>query len=160
MSGARAAGILVIGLGNPDRGDDGAGPQVMKLLAGRLPPDAVIAEPGTDIITLVPEWAKYSAVICVDAALPLTAPGTVHRFDLAACELPRERLAPSSHMLGLADAVALSRALGEAPRDIIVLAVEGECFDAGTGLTRRVADALADIAGRVIGEVEVARRRG
>ena len=30
---------LVIGVGNPDRGDDGVGDEVVRLLAGRTPPD-------------------------------------------------------------------------------------------------------------------------
>lgn len=159
MNAMPAARVLILGLGNPDRGDDGFGPQVVKLLEGRLPPDVAATALGTDIMMLVPEWAKYAAVICIDAATLETRPGTVHRFDLAERDLPRRRLPPSSHGFGLIEAVELSRVLGEQPGAIIVFAVEGLCFDAGAAMTPQVTAALEDVAGRVAAEIEALRQR-
>lgn len=152
--------VLVVGLGNPDRGDDGVGPLVVEKLAGLLPPDVAVAAPGADALTLMTEWANFDAVICIDAAAPLTAPGCVHRLNLAASDLPRERLATSSHAFGLADAVGLAHVLRQAPRDIIVFAIEGESFGAGAAITPQVAAAAGEVAVRVVAEVASLRRRG
>ena len=60
--------------------------------------------------------------------------------------------------LGLAEAIGLSRVLRKAPRDIIVFAVEGACFAAGAPMSPEVAAAAAEVAGRVVAEVERLRR--
>ena len=81
------------------------------------------------------DWAGFDAMICIDAAAPLTAPGRIHRVDLAASELPRNLSPRSSHALGLGDAIALARVLQTAPRDITIYAVEGAAFDGGAPMT-------------------------
>lgn len=146
--------VLVLALGNTDRGDDGVGAVVAAKLAGRLPPDVRLATRTGDMLALLDDWAGFDAVVCVDAAGPQTAPGRVRRIDLASDELPRGRSAPSSHAFGFAEAVALARALGRAPRDIIVYAIEGRRFEPGAPLTAEVAAAANDAAGQVIAEVE------
>lgn len=158
MKGALARRVLVVALGNPDRGDDGVGPLVIEKLAGLLPPDVPTALIGGNTLSLLSEWAGVEAVICVDAAAPLTAPGRIHRFDLAGGELPREVAFASSHALGLADAIGLARVLGLAPRDIIVFAVEGASFAAGAAMAPEVAAAAAEVAGRVVAEVAELRQ--
>ncbi len=150
--------VLVVGLGNPDRGDDGVGPFVIEKLAGRLPADVVVASSGIPVLSVMTEWADFDAVICVDAAAPLTAPGHIHRFDLATTELPREIPLASSHVLGLADAIGLSRALDLAPRDIIVFAIEGASFVGGAQMAPEVITAAAEVAARVVAEVATLRR--
>ena len=75
--------MLVVGVGNPDRGDDGVGPLVATKLAEVLPADVTITCPGGNVLSLIPEWPGFEAMICIDAAAPLTTPGRIHRFDLA-----------------------------------------------------------------------------
>ena len=146
--------VLVVGLGNPDRGDDGVGERVAQELAGRLPPDVNVRACRGDVLNLIDEWAGFDALICVDAAAPLRSPGRVHRIDLAVEALPRELSFASSHAMGLAEAVALARTLGRAPRDIIVYAVEGARFDTGSGLAPEVAAAVATVAERIVAEAD------
>jgi len=153
MTEAAARRVLVAGLGNPDRGDDGIGPLVIKKLAGLLPADVAVAPANADVLTLMLEWADFDAVICVDAAAPLTTAGRIHRFNLATDDLPRDRPPASSHAVSLADAIKLSRVLRQAPRDIIVFAVEGASFAAGSAMGPDVAGAAADVVGRVVAEV-------
>jgi hydrogenase maturation protease len=151
--------VLVVGLGNPARGDDGIGPLVAERLAGLLPPDVTVAPPGANVLSLVTEWADFDAVVCVDAAAPLTTPGHIHRFDLATTELPREIGLASSHVLGLAEAIGLSRVLHLAPRDVIVFAVEGASFVGGGPMAPEIAAAAPEVAARVLAEVVNLRRR-
>jgi hydrogenase maturation protease len=152
--------ILVLGLGNPDRGDDAVGPLVARLLAGRLPPDVRVATRGGDMLALIEDWSDCDALVCIDAAAPAGMPGRLHRLDLAVDDLPRGPGPASSHGLGLAEAVALARALGRAPARIVVHAVEGACFDGGAPPTPAVAAAAEAVAARVVAEVARLRHGG
>jgi hydrogenase maturation protease len=71
--------------------------------------------------------------------------------------VPADRPATSStHGIGLASVLRLSRAVGQAPERVVVVGVEGEDFGRGTGLSPAVDAALADAVRRVvdlIGEV-------
>jgi hydrogenase maturation protease len=153
MKKAPTPRVLVVGLGNPDRGDDGVGPIVVEKLVGLLPTDVAVAPPGADVLTLMMEWADFDAVVFVDAAAPLTTPGGIHCFNPANTELLQYRRAASSHGLGLAEAIGLSRVLRQAPRNIIVFAVEGASFAAGASMAPEVAAAAAEVADRVVAEV-------
>lgn len=145
--------VLVIGLGNPDRGDDGIGLRVARELAGKVPANvAVIARRG-DPLSLIEDWTGFDCVVCIDAAAPLGLPGRIHRIDLSSAELPRDVRFTSSHALGLAEAIELARTLRLAPQQIVVYAVEGGSFGSGAPLTPAVAAALAVVVDRVVAEV-------
>jgi hydrogenase maturation protease len=45
--------VLVVGLGNPDRGDDGVGAIVTQCLVGRLPADVAILARSGDMLSLI-----------------------------------------------------------------------------------------------------------
>jgi len=146
--------VLVLALGNADRGDDGIGALVAAKLAGRLRADVALRTRAGDMLALLDDWSGFDAVVCVDAAAPHTAPGRIRRIDLASDELPPGLWAASSHAFGFAEAVALARTLDRAPRDIIVYAIEGRGFEPGAPLTCDVAAAADDAADQVIAEVE------
>ena len=149
---AASSGLLVLCIGNPDRGDDGFGPAVAAELEGRLPDSAALATRSGDMLSLIEDWEGFDALICVDAAAPMTKPGTLHRIDLAEQDLPRELAAVSSHAFGLGEAVALARTLGLAPPTIIVYAVEGENFDGGAPMTAAVTAAIKPAAMQIAAE--------
>lgn len=162
MSAAAEAGsegqkILVVGVGNRDRGDDALGVTVAQALAGRLPPEVAVLARSGDMLALIDDWEGFDAVICVDAAASLGEPGRIHRIDLASEALPRDFSFPSSHFFGVAEAIDLARTLDRAPPKIIVYAVEGRCFDIGAPLSEEVKSASGDVADRVAAEVDALR---
>jgi hydrogenase maturation protease len=154
MTGERAARtVLVAALGNPDRGDDGVGLEVARLLEGRLPAAARILARRGDMLSLIDDWAGCDALICIDAAAaPDAEPGRIHRIDLARDALPQDLSFTSSHAFGLPEAVALARALKLAPRCIVVYAIEGSRFDSGATLSPEVLAAASEVADRVAAE--------
>ena len=117
-----------------------------KALAGRLPADAALLARSGDMMSLIEDWAGFDALVCVDAAAPMGAPGRIHRIDLAMDELPTDMSFTSSHAFGLAETVRLARTLELAPQDIVVYAVEGCCFDGGAPMTADVAAAAGEVA--------------
>lgn len=48
--------VLLVGIGNPDRGDDGVGPLVARQLLGRVPPNVAIIERTGDALALIEDW--------------------------------------------------------------------------------------------------------
>ena len=63
--------VLVVGLGAPDRGDDGVGPTVARLVADRVAehgPDGVLVVAHEDPTTLVALMSGRRAVVVVDAS--------------------------------------------------------------------------------------------
>lgn len=135
---APVARVLVIGIGNPDRGDDGIGPLVVRQLAGAVPPDVAIIERTGDALALIDDWAGHDTVILVDAAAG-SMPGRIHRIDLLEDELPNDLSLASTHAFGVADAVGLARTLGLLPRRLIAYAIEGGSFDPGAPVSPKVA---------------------
>jgi hydrogenase maturation protease len=150
--------VLVVGIGNPDRGDDGIGLLVVRQLAGRVSDDVMILERSGDVLALIDDWAGYDAVILVDAAAPRQAPGHIHRIDLRRDELLLDVSLSSTHAFGLADAVGLARTLGLLPDRAIAYAVEGANFDRGAPISRKVTAALSKVASRVADEVRLLDR--
>jgi hydrogenase maturation protease len=131
--------MLIIGLGNPERGDDAAG----MLVACRL------AERGIETLQhrgctldLIEIWATVDCVVVVDAVLSGAAPGTLHIWDAPTPELRNDVFRSSTHAFGLADAVHLARALDRLPKRLTIYGIEAEQFVAGTPPSRQVLAAV------------------
>jgi hydrogenase maturation protease len=131
--------LIVIGLGNAFRGDDGAGLAVARALGDD--PRVLVHE--GEPIDLLDRWERAGEVIVVDAGRSGAAPGTIHRLDGLAAPA---RLDGSTHAFGLADTLALARALGRAPARVTVIAIEGADFGAGVELSAPVRAAVDDVA--------------
>lgn len=138
---------LVVALGDPCRADDGVGPVVARDVAAlRLPGVTVVEhrEPA-DLLDL---WADREPVVVVDAVRSGAPPGTVHAVDVTADGgvLPtgRRPSAAGTHGVGLAEVVALARALGRLPGRLVVVGVEGVSSARGGPLTPAVAAAVPE----------------
>jgi len=149
--------VLVIGLGNELRGDDGAGIEVARRLRG------LAAEAGIDVRAqqgepagLIDAWSGRKAVVVVDTMRSGAEPGTICRFD-ASCEpLPAQlRGSSSTHALSLAEAIELARALEQLPPRAVVFAIEGQRFETGAALSDEVRAVIPKVAGMVL---DAARR--
>ena len=146
--------VVVIGVGNPDRGDDGVGPEVLARLAGRVPGGVRLMRlAGADPAEIMEAWSGSAGAILVDAMVSGVAPGTITRFDAVAGPLPAGVHLASTHVLGAETAVEMARALGRLPGRLVVYGVEGERFTAGSGLSPVVAAALPAAAERILEEV-------
>lgn len=138
--------MIVIGLGNEFRHDDAAG----LVAARRLRERGMAAEEHEgDLATLIDRWKGADGVILMDAVSSGAAPGTLHRLDVSTSPLPRELFKSSTHALGLADAVELSRTLGTLPARVLVFGVEARDFTAGLGLSAEVERALSALVEEV-----------
>jgi hydrogenase maturation protease len=148
--------VVVIGVGNPWRRDDGAGWAAVDASCTRLANRADLVRTDGDPARLIDIWADADLAVVVDAVRTGSAAGTVHRVDLSDGPLLRARSTSSSHGLGVDDAVHLGRALGRLPRQLIVFGVEGDDFGHGPEPGAAVASAVRHVADRVVATVDEA----
>ena len=121
--------LLVIGIGNPSRGDDALGP----LLIERL---EALHLPGVELLTDFQLQVEYAldlqgrrAVVFVDASLDAQAPFT---FTPA---VAAEDASYSSHELSPGAVLHAYRKLFGEPPPAHVLAIRGEAFELGEELS-------------------------
>ena len=131
--------VLVLGVGNASRGDDGVGLVVAQHLQ-EAPLDGVTivltAGEGTGLLAL---WQDTDAVVLVDAVWTGARPGTLHRFEVVSQPLPAMFSRVSTHAFGVAEAIELARALRQLPPVLVVYGVEGAIFETSVGLSAVVA---------------------
>ena len=144
---------IVIGLGNEDRGDDGAGPVTVRRLRSRLPDGVeVVPDPG-DAAGLLDLWEGAGCVYLVDATRAGRPPGSIVRWEAGADgPLPPTRAA-STHGLSLAEAIGLGEALGRRPDRLVVYGIEPSTFAPGPTCSPEVERASAEVAERILAEL-------
>ncbi len=142
--------ILLIGYGNPLRGDDGVGWRVAEAAAELLP------DPPVTVLTvqlLTPELAdpisRAERVIFIDAAAE-GEPGEVRCFPVDAAGAGSARLAIGSHEVSLDRLLGMAAELfGRCPPAYMVT-VAGESFEVSEGLTAGVEAAVPGALRRVL----------
>ena len=150
--------IAVIGCGNPNRCDDGAGPEVMRALkAGALgdkDPAVRLLDAGTDGMAVMFAARGCQTLILVDACRSGSEPGAV--FEVPGPELEQEyERSLNLHDFRWDHALHAGRAIfgAEFPQDIVVMLIEAKTVDLGIGLTPAVEAAVAKVVARVEGLV-------
>ena len=145
--------VVVIGVGNEFRRDDGAGPTVVARLRGRVPDGVELLVSDGEPARMIEAWDGVSLALVVDSVRAQPAvPGRLHRLVLDRPR-PGQPASVSSHGLGLDEAVGLAVALNRMPGRLIVHAVEAADLSQGTGLTPAVAAATGALVSAVLGDL-------
>ena len=145
--------MMIIGVGNAFRGDDGVGLVVAQRLREVVLPGVIVLEQSGEGAALVEAWADADRVIIIDAVSSGNDPGTIHRFDVAGQPLPAYLAGGSSHAFGLAEAVELARQLDRLPPHLIIYGIEGKAYDLASGLSPEVAEAAEILVERLAQEL-------
>ena len=150
---------LIVGFGNPLRGDDGVGLAVLRSLeAGTIPEGVRCADVGIGGVALVHELqAGWDRLVIIDAVQRGGAPGTVYVLapqlpDLGAMDSQqRNDLLVDAHMAEPYHALVLAGALGVLPPEIHVVGVEApETEELTMDLSPAVARAVPVAARRAL----------
>lgn len=149
MIGSRptASGILVFGIGNRFRRDDGVGPRVAERLAARGLSCLELSGEGAE---LMDAWQAAAHAVLVDAASSGVAPGTIHRFDALATTVPAGLFHYSSHQFSVAEAIEMARVLKRLPPRMTVFGIEGRDFAYGEALSPEVAAAAEVVEAEIL----------
>jgi len=151
---------LVIGLGNPLMGDDGAGVAVLARLRDEwdIPQEVELIDGGTWGMNLLPLVESTRNLILVDAIRSGAAPGTL--TVLERCELPRYfSLKLSPHQIDLREILALAELRGLLPDNLVAIGIEPERVEMKMSLSPRVSAGLAKVADLVAERLEWAGHR-
>jgi hydrogenase maturation protease len=132
---------ILIGVGNPTRGDDAAGLEVARRV-GSI--ETHQAPNGS--FELMDVWDGVDEVILVDAARSGAPPGTIHRFEAGHSPLPNGMLKTSTHSVGVTETIELARSLGCLPERVVVYGIEVSNLAPGSGLSDEVEEAVNELA--------------
>ena len=150
--------VVVIGVGNRFRRDDGFGPAVLDALAHTAPPDVWLYESDGEPSRLLDMWEGADLAVVVETVRRGEAPGSVIELATEArIETAGDGGAGGSHSLGLADAVALGRVMDRLPHRLHVIGVEPSDLGQGPGLSDAVAAGVKAVASRVQDLVDTGR---
>lgn len=141
--------MRIIGCGNRERMDDGAGVLVAERLRS-LGVDAGIQS--GEALALIEAWSGANDVIVVDTVVAGAPVGTVHLWD-SEQPLPLPSSPASTHGLGVAEAIELARALGRLPRRLRVYGIEGRQFGFGSSLSPELTLTLEEVVQQILTQV-------
>ena len=158
--------ILVIGLGNPLRGDDGIGPRVVEELIRRGLPEGVTAldggTGGLDLLQVLEGWERVVVIDAADVGRERgreILPGQFVRFTPDQAWLAQAADRFSLHYAGLSEVLALANALGRALPRMVIFGVQPAEVGWGEGLSPAVEAALPSLTDAVLEEIEEDKRQ-
>lgn len=154
--GRFVGGVVVVGLGNRYRRDDGVGVAAGVALDDLALPNVIVRTDIADPMSLVEAWTDAGLAVIIDAAIadPST-PGRIRRWDLS--EIPTQAEGLSSHSVDIGRAHALGQALGRIPGEFVMFTVEVADTGHGIGLGPRVASAVPEVVDMAAAEINRAR---
>jgi hydrogenase maturation protease len=146
-----SGGVLVIGIGNAFRCDDGIGLAVAAAVARRHISGVHVMTDIGDPGSILDAWTGADLAIVVDASVGQGgAPGRIRRWTPAYGGGPA---VVSSHMLGLTQAYSLGEALGRLPSRLVVFTIDVVDVGYGDALTPVVAAAVPRVVDAVEAEL-------
>lgn len=157
MTAEPKATTLVLGLGNPLRGDDGVGLAVLEQLRQcELAEGTTLVDGGTGGLETTLEFANMDTVLVIDAARFDGQPGEVRRFDLLSTQSAPTNWG-AGHAHGLLAAIELARALSLLPRQLVLFAIEPADTEAPLRLSPSATQAVAHAVAAVLAELTLLR---
>jgi hydrogenase maturation protease len=146
--------LVVIGLGNPLRGDDGVGPRLVEELTRRGLPEGVTAlDGGTGGLALLHVLEGWQRAVIVDAADVGREPGQFVRFTPEQARLVQAADHVSLHQAGLSETLSLANALGQTLPDLVIFGVQPAKIGWGEGLSQSVEAALPALTDAILVEI-------
>ncbi|MFH0952798.1 MAG: hydrogenase maturation protease [Verrucomicrobiota bacterium] len=129
--------IVIIGLGNLLKSDEGVGIHVLRALAaGPLDlPGADLVDAGASGMSALHAMANRRKAIFVDCAFMGEEPGAVRRFTPSEVASRKELTGFSLHEGDLLEVIALSRRLGECPEQIVIFGIQPQHVGPGEKLS-------------------------
>jgi hydrogenase maturation protease len=154
------ARILVCGVGNKLKGDDGLGPHVVEELENKVNlPGVDLADFGISGFKCALKLEGYEKVIFVDAiSLPGSAPGRLHRLKITKDKLMKSPklsdFSVSMHETDLERIMATAAVLNIYPEEVVIIGCEPQVTAVHLGLSKPVQDAVPQVIDMVLRELQ------
>lgn len=148
--------VVVIGLGNGYRKDDGVGIAAAEAVKELALPRVRVTTKVADPLNLLEAWRGAELAVVIDAAEGSPSiPGRVRRCTVD--DVADVSAGLSSHSIDIGQTQALGRVLGRVPDAIVLLTVDVADTGHGVGLTPRVANAVPEVVSAVLREINGGR---
>lgn len=131
--------VLILGVGNPLRGDDGAGPYLVKQLKGRV--DATLLNAEEEPENLLEQIAemKPDSILIVDSVNLRAKPGSVALLK----DHQIERKSPFTHHAPLKLFIECVR--GETGAKVLVLGIQPKTIEIGQAISSEVKESIGHL---------------
>jgi hydrogenase maturation protease len=150
--------VLLIGIGNEYRSDDGIGLVVARKIRERLLLSVTVKEESGEGAALMEAWQGYESVILMDAVSTGAKPGTIFAIDAGKNKVPAKFFHYSTHAFSVAEAIELARAMSTLPPRFFVYGIEGANFSAGVGISHVVQESAKHVVEQILKKVKVVSR--
>ncbi len=141
--------ILLIGVGNEQRGDDAIGLLAARRIQSLNLPGVSVIECRGEAGDLIERWKSAPIVFLIDAVRSGNPVGTLLCWDVNEEPLPANIFAVSSHSFGVAHAIELARVLHQLPPALVVYGIEGDRFEKQTDVSPELTESLEKIVHRI-----------
>ena len=153
------SGILICGLGNTLKRDDGLGPCIITELEKRsLPDDVSLIDFGTSGFKCALGIGDYDKVVFVDAIQTGKQPGQIYKINLSRQDLLNSpslsSFAVSLHESDLERILTTAALLNSYPREVVIIGCEPEDTNFGIGLSEKLEKSMPGIIDLVLAEVK------
>lgn len=141
----------LMGIGNPDRGDDGFGVRLAEAVQALGYPDVIVAERTPERFVPQLRRGNVRTVLFLDAVDMGAAPGDVALWD--GCEIVARYPQVSTHKLSLGTLARLIESETDGATRVFLLGVQSQSVDHASGLSepvRTTLDALRDLLAEVL----------
>ncbi|MFH1699876.1 MAG: hydrogenase maturation protease [Candidatus Zixiibacteriota bacterium] len=150
------SGVLIIGLGNDYRSDDGIGLYVSRCIEQNVIRGVSVINGISDGTSLLDYWDGKDHVILIDAVSPNQSPGYLYKFDGLSENISEDLFtAFSTHSLNIQETIKLGKALGKLPQKLTIYGIEGEKFKPGNKLSKTVETSAKKLIMEIIETLKV-----
>lgn len=111
-------------------------------------------EQNGDGLSLMETWKGWNYAILVDAVSSGQAPGTIHYINANEKPIPSKFFSCSTHNMGVAEAVELSRSFEQLPQYLGIFGLEGKDFSHGEGLSEEMEKGMEQAMKRICEKIE------
>lgn len=154
-----SSAVVVIGLGNSYRQDDGVGVAAAAALDELALPHVRVVTGIADPMDLVEAWSGAPLAVVIDGAVMTpSTPGRVSHCTVGDLVTASDGL--SSHRVDIGRTYALGQVLGRTPGALEIFTIELADTGHGIGLTPKVAGAVSEVVDKVVAEIKRNRRPG
>lgn len=141
--------IIVVGVGNPLRHDDGIGPEIIRHLSCNSSMCCAknkvdFFDAGTDALILIDAIERYNHAVIIDAVEMNAIPGTVKLFSPHEAKIKIKNDVLSTHGFGLAEVLKLFELL-EISTKIKIIGIQPKDISQGLGLTEIIREKIPEI---------------
>jgi hydrogenase maturation protease len=131
--------LLIVGLGNEFRSDDGVGLYVSRSIKQHNLKGVSVINGASDGTSLVDYWTERKHAILIDAVSSGCHAGYLYSFDGLLDEIPEDIFTCfSTHSFSISEAIRLGQALGQLPGTLTIYGIEGKSFQPGEKLSEPV----------------------